>query len=251
MAESARHLVYGLHAVHAMLERAPERVLELWLKEDRADRRARALRDLAQLAGVRIQAATPALLEKLAGEVSHQGAVAAVRPLPAWDEAQLLRHLDTLMHAPLLLVLDGITDPHNVGACLRSADAAGVDALIMPRDRSAGVDAVARKVAVGAAEFVPVVAVTNLVRTLEALKRHGVWIAGLAGEADKRVFDADFTGPLALVVGAEGPGMRRLTRECCDYLLAIPMAGHVASLNVSVSAGIALFEAVRQRTSHR
>ena len=133
------------------------------------------------------------------------------------------------------------------GACLRSADAAGADALIVPKDRSASVDAVARKVAVGAAEFVPVAAVTNLVRTLRSLQQRGVWIAGLAGEGEKLLFEADLTGPLALVAGAEGEGMRRLTRECCDYLVRIPMAGQVSSLNVSVSVGIALFDAVRQR----
>lgn len=248
MTDAGRHFVYGLHAVQALLERAPERVLELWLKQERDDRRAHAVRELAKIAGVHVQSAAPAVLDKLVGQVVHQGAVAAVRPLQAWDEAQLLRHLDASKQPPLLLALDGITDPHNLGACLRSAEAAGVDAVVTPKDRAAGMDGVARKVAVGAAEFVPVVAVTNLARTLGVLKQRGIWIAGLDGAATKRLFDADLTGPLALVAGAEGDGMRRLTRESCDYLVRIPMAGHVSSLNVSVSVGIALFDAVRQRT---
>ena len=249
MAETSQFL-YGWHAVEAMLQRSPERVLELWLREDRADRRGEALRRLAEAAQLRIQDVSGAQLDKLAGEVAHQGVLARVRPQAAWDESRLLDLIEGLSRPPLLLVLDGITDPHNLGACLRSADAAGVDAVIAPRDRAAKLDGAARKVAAGAAEFLPFAAVTNLARTLDALKERGVWLAGLAGEAQQSLFDVDLTGPLALVAGAEGAGLRRLTRERCDHLLRIPMSGHVASLNVSVSVGVALFDAVRQRHGH-
>ncbi len=215
--ESKRQFVYGLHATEAVLTRAPERVLELWLAAARDDERIRRLAQAAQAAGLTVQSAAPAALAKLVGDVAHQGAVAAVRPLPPWDEDALLAHLEASSAIPLLLVLDGVTDPHNLGACLRTAEAAGVQALVLPRDRSAGVDAVARKVAAGAAEFVPVAAVTNLARTLDALKARGIWVVGTDGDADRTLFAADLNRPLALVLGAEGVGMRRLTRERCDF----------------------------------
>jgi 23S rRNA (guanosine2251-2'-O)-methyltransferase len=241
-----RHVVYGLHAVGAVVDRAPERVLELFMSEPRQDARARGLRERAQAAGVRVQTTGAESLAKLAGDVAHQGAVATIRPLKPWDEHDLLAAMSQ-MPQPFLLVLDGVTDPHNLGACLRTADAAGVQAVIIPRDRSAAVDGVVRKVAAGAAEFVPVAAVTNLARTLAALKEQGVWIVGTDGEAPQALYDADLRRPLALVLGAEGDGLRRLTRESCDFLVRIPMAGQVESLNVSVAAGVALFEARRQR----
>jgi 23S rRNA (guanosine2251-2'-O)-methyltransferase len=181
--------------------------------------------------------------------VAHQGVVAAVRPLPGWDEHQLLQSLSHTEGHPLLLVLDGVTDPHNLGACLRSADAAGAHAVLIPRDRAATVDATVRKVAAGAAEFVPVASVTNLARCLDQLKERGIWVVGTDGAAPQTLYAADLKRPLALVLGAEGSGMRRLTRERCDFLVRIPMAGHVESLNVSVAAGVALFEARRQRFS--
>ena len=243
-----RNFVYGLHAVSAVLQRAPERVLEMWLKEPRADNRAQQIKQQAQACGVRVQIVADEVLDKLVGDVAHQGVAAALRPMAPWTEDRLKSHLDLLDRPAFLLVLDGVTDPHNLGACLRSADAAGVDALVIPKDRAAGVDGVVRKVAAGAAEFVPVVEVTNLARTLDAFKARDIWIVGLDGAAEKLIYDADLTGALALVVGAEGSGMRRLTRERCDFLVRIPMAGHVESLNVSVSAGVALFDAVRQRT---
>ena len=177
----------------------------------------------------------------------HQGAVAAVRPLKAWDEHDLLEALKTVA-APLLLILDGVTDPHNLGACLRTADAAGVQAVMIPKDRAATVDGVARKVAAGAAEFIPVASVTNLARTIDRLKERGIWVVGTDGEAEQTLYAADLKRPLALVLGGEGDGMRRLTRERCDFLVRIPMAGHMESLNVSVAAGVALFEALRQRS---
>jgi 23S rRNA (guanosine2251-2'-O)-methyltransferase len=248
VADSKRNYVYGLHAVKAVLERAPERVLELWIAQPRdADTRVAELKGLAQRAGVHIHAGSADALLKLVGDVVHQGAVAAMRPLKARDDHDLADLLDGLQVDPLLLILDGVTDPHNLGACLRTADAAGAHAVIIPKDRAATLDSVARKVAAGAAEFIPVVSVTNLARTLDALKQRGVWIVGTEGEAPESLFSADLKRPLALVLGAEGSGMRRLTREKCDFLVRIPMVGHMESLNVSVTAGIALFEALRQR----
>jgi 23S rRNA (guanosine2251-2'-O)-methyltransferase len=247
VAESKRNFVYGLHAVNAVLERAPERVLELWVAQPRDDARTRELKDRAHIAGVRIQSVGADALAKLVGEVSHQGAVAAVRPLKAWDENDLIEGLTQVVGDPLLLILDGVTDPHNLGACLRTADAAGALAVLIPKDRAAMVDGVVRKVAAGAAEFVPVASVTNLARTLGLLKERGIWVVGTDAGAPQSLYAADLKRPLALVLGGEGGGMRRLTRERCDFLVRIPMAGQVESLNVSVAAGIVLFEARRQR----
>jgi 23S rRNA (guanosine2251-2'-O)-methyltransferase len=247
VADSKRNFVYGLHAVNAALERAPERVLEIWLASPRDDARARELRARAETAGLHIHAASPDALAKLVGDVVHQGAVIAMRSLKPWDEHDLTEAVGRASTDPLLLVLDGVTDPHNLGACLRSADAAGALAVIIPKDRSATVDGVVRKVAAGAAEFVPVASVTNLARTLESLKKAGIWVVGTDGEAEKPIYSADFKRPLALVLGAEGSGMRRLTRDTCDFLVRIPMVGQIQSLNVSVAAGIALFEVLRQR----
>jgi 23S rRNA (guanosine2251-2'-O)-methyltransferase len=247
MADSKRNFVYGLHAVNAALERAPERVLELWIAGARNDARTRDLNERAERVGVHVHSVSADALAKLVGDVVHQGAVAAMRPLKAWDEHDLTQGLNQLTVDPLLLILDGITDPHNLGACLRTADAAGAHAVVIPKDRAASVDGVVRKVAAGAAEFIPVASVTNLARTLEALKERGVWVVGTDGEAEKAIYSTDLKRPLALVLGAEGSGMRRLTRDTCDFLVRIPMAGHMQSLNVSVAAGIALFEALRQR----
>jgi 23S rRNA (guanosine2251-2'-O)-methyltransferase len=249
VAESKRNFVYGLHAVNAVLDRAPERLLELWMAQPRDDARARALRERAESAGVRVQSAGNDALVKLVGEVAHQGAVAAVRPLKAWNEHDLVQALSQTAGDALLLILDGVTDPHNLGACLRTADAAGAWAVVIPKDRAATVDGVVRKVAAGAAEFVPVASVINLARTIDLLKEQGIWVVGTDGEAAQTLYAADLKRPLALVLGAEGAGMRRLTRERCDFLVRIPMAGQVESLNVSVAAGIALFEVRRQRMS--
>jgi 23S rRNA (guanosine2251-2'-O)-methyltransferase len=249
MADHKRNLVYGLHAIAAIIERAPERILELWLAEARDDQRMRSLRANAQAVGVAVQTVAGEALAKLVGDVAHQGAVAAVRALKPWDDDDLLVALAELREDPFLLVLDGVTDPHNLGACLRTADAAGVHALVIPRDRAAPVDGVVRKVAAGAAEFVPVASVTNLARTLDLLKERQIWVVGTDGEAQQSVFEADLKRPLALVLGAEGSGMRRLTRDRCDFLVRIPMAGRVGSLNVSVATGVVLFEARRQRLS--
>jgi 23S rRNA (guanosine2251-2'-O)-methyltransferase len=249
VADSKRNFVYGLHAINAVLERSPERVLELWMAQPRDDARSRGLRERALTAGVQVQSVAAEALAKLVGDVAHQGAVAAVRPLKAWDEHDLLESLNEAAADPFLLILDGITDPHNLGACLRTADAAGVHAVLIPKDRAASVDAVVRKVAAGAAEFVPVASVTNLARTIDLLKERGIWVVGTDGEAPQTLYAADLKRPLAMVLGAEGAGMRRLTRERCDFLVRIPMAGQIESLNVSVAAGVALFEARRQRSS--
>jgi 23S rRNA (guanosine2251-2'-O)-methyltransferase len=249
VADSKRNFVYGSHAINAVLERAPERLLELWVAQPRDDARTRVLRERAQTAGVRVQSVSGEALAKLVGEVAHQGAVAAVRPLKAWDEHDLIEALGRAQDDPLLLILDGVTDPHNLGACLRTADAVGAHAVLIPRDRAAAVDGVVRKVAAGAAEFVPVASVTNLARVMDMLKERGIWVVGTDGEAPQTLYAADLKRPLALVLGAEGGGMRRLTRERCDFLVRIPMAGQVESLNVSVAAGVALFEARRQRMS--
>jgi 23S rRNA (guanosine2251-2'-O)-methyltransferase len=252
VADSKRHFVYGLHAIGAVIERSPERLLELWVAQPRDDARVQELKERAQAVGVSVQSVPVDALTKLVGEVVHQGAVAALRPLKSWDEhdlIQTLEALEDLKQDPLLLILDGVTDPHNLGACLRTADAAGVHAVVIPKDRAATVDGVVRKVAAGAAEFIPVVSVTNLARTLDALKARGVWVVGTDDGAPTTLYAVDLKRPLALVLGAEGSGMRRLTRDRCDFLARIPMAGQVASLNVSVAAGIALFEACRQRKS--
>jgi 23S rRNA (guanosine2251-2'-O)-methyltransferase len=247
VADTRRNFVYGLHAVGAVLERAPERLLELWIAQPRDDVRTRELSARAQNAGVRVQSVGGEVLSKLVGEVVHQGAVAAVRPLKGWDERDLIDALSQVPEDPLLLILDGVTDPHNLGACLRTAEAAGAHAVLIPKDRAAAVDGVVRKVAAGAAEFIPVASVTNLARTIDALKERGIWVVGTDGEAPQTLYAADLNRPLALVLGAEGGGMRRLTRERCDFVVRIPMAGCVESLNVSVAAGVALFEARRQR----
>ncbi|MDP1757582.1 MAG: 23S rRNA (guanosine(2251)-2'-O)-methyltransferase RlmB, partial [Pseudohongiella sp.] len=215
------------------------------------------VRTLATELGIKTQVMPKAALEKkLQGESKgagkrvpvHQGVAALCQYRDTVkDEAFLTKLLDNLDHPPLILVLDEVTDPHNLGACLRTADAAGADAVIVPKDNSATMNMTVRKVASGAAEKVNLVAVTNLARTLAALQQRGIWISGTAGEADHSLYQADLTGPVAIVMGSEGKGLRRLTREHCDYLISIPMAGVVSSLNVSVAAGVCLFEAVRQR----
>lgn len=241
--------IYGLHAVQAMLERAPRRVKQLNVQRGRLDARMQAVLDLAASAAIDIERVLPEDLDRLADGGVHQGVVAKVTPSQLWSEDMLVHLLDKEEGVPLLLVLDGVTDPHNLGACLRSADAAGAQAVIIPKDRSASLSPTVRKVACGAAETVPLVAVTNLARTLKQLQQRGLWVVGTAGEADQLLYQVDLKVPTVIVMGAEGAGMRRLTREHCDYLAKLPMAGGVSSLNVSVAAGVCLFEAVRQRTA--
>lgn len=238
--------IYGLHAVEALLRHHPKRVKQVWLAEGRDDPRVQTLIQLADQARVRVGQCERRELDAWVEGV-HQGVVADVSPSQVWGEAMLEELLDRTERAPLLLVLDGVTDPHNLGACLRTADAAGALAVIIPKDKSASLNATVRKVACGAAEVIPLVAVTNLARTLEKLQQRGLWIVGTAGEAEQEIYDQDLRGPLVLVMGAEGKGMRRLTREHCDFLVRLPMAGSVSSLNVSVATGVCLFEALRQR----
>ncbi len=241
--------VFGLHAVRSLLERSPARVSLLLALQSRADTRMQAILELAEKANVPVRRVARAELDERAPGVSHQGVVAEMAVAAALSEAELPQFLGGLGRSPLLLILDGVQDPHNLGACLRSADAAGVDAVILPKDRSAPLNAIARKVACGAAETVPVVRVTNLARALRTIRDAGVWLYGAAGEAQQALYDVDLSGPVALVLGGEGKGLRRLTREHCDGLMAIPMAGSVSSLNVSVATGICLFEARRQRAA--
>ena len=241
-----RELVYGLHAVSALLEGGGT-VHALWMLDSRQDDRLARIAELAAKSGVKISRVPRAELDRLTEGARHQGVVAQAEGAELRDEGGLGPLLDGLDEPPFLLILDGVQDPHNLGACLRSADAAGVHAVIAPRDRSAGLTAVARKVASGAAETTPFFQVTNLARTLRDLKERNIWLVGLAGEADQTLYELDLKGPLAIVMGAEGDGMRRLTKEHCDFLAHIPMAGSVESLNVSVATGVALFEATRQR----
>jgi 23S rRNA (guanosine2251-2'-O)-methyltransferase len=247
--------IYGIHAVDGLLRHNPGSVQRLWVQSHRDDKRIGALLELARNQGVPVSRATRRDLDdRVSGR--HQGVVAETTDEPVrgavaqgnlWSEKQLLQFVEDEAGPALLLVLDGVTDPHNLGACLRSADAAGVDAVVVPKDRSADLGPTVRKVACGAAESVPFARVTNLSRVLQALKARGVWVFGTAGEADHYLYDSDLTGPVALVMGSEGSGLRRLTREQCDHLVKIPMAGAVSSLNVSVAAGVCLFEVVRQR----
>lgn len=248
---SDTHLIYGLHAVQMALKTRPELILELWCDQQRHDGRVQQLIRQAQTLGLKVQQADRDQLRKMAGTPRHQGVVAHCK-LPrtkSGSEEALDSILDNLAEAPFLLVLDGVQDPHNLGACLRSADGAGVHAVIAPKDRAVSLTGTVAKVASGAAHSVPFIQVTNLARTLRALQQRGIWLVGTDGEADINVYDVDLTGPLAMVMGAEGTGLRRLTRECCDYLVRLPMAGVVESLNVSVATGVCLYEAVRQRLS--
>ncbi len=238
--------VFGLHAVTSLLERQPEQVISLHLLKSRDDEKLNKIVQLATQVGLRQQFHEREALDDMTDGLVHQGVVAVCKPLKTYSDQWLFEQLAE-KSAPLLLVLDGVTDPHNLGAVLRTADAAGADAVIVPKDKSATLNATVRKVACGAAEAMPVVSVTNLSRCLEELKQHGVWVMGTAGEADQGLYETDLTGPVALVMGAEGKGMRRLTREHCDLLVNLPMAGEVSSLNVSVATGVCLYEAVRQR----
>ncbi len=239
--------VYGLHAVAALLKSDPERVQVLVYAGERKDRRLKDLLSMAAQRGVAVSESTRAKLDAAVGGARHQGVVAKVASSRRYGEGELDRCLDELRGAPFLLILDGVTDPHNLGACLRSAEAAAVDAVIVPQDKAVGLTPVVRKVASGAAERVPFFRVTNLARAMEDLKARGIWLYGADAEAEAAHYDTDLTGPAALVLGAEGHGLRRLTRERCDALIRIPIQGGVGSLNVSVAAGVLLFEARRQR----
>jgi 23S rRNA (guanosine2251-2'-O)-methyltransferase len=246
---SGTQTIYGLHAVRMMLERHPARVVRVRLAERRDDLRVRAIEALAREHRLPIERLDTRELSRGLGDVAHQGVTADITPLPPWREDELLSALTGAKSPPLLLALDGVQDPHNLGACLRTADACGVLAVIVPQDRAAQLTATARKVAVGAAETTPVVTVTNLVRTLRLLKDAGLWVVGADAGAEKAAAQLDLKGPMVVVLGAEGAGLRRLTREHCDFLARLPQLGGVESLNVSVAAGMLLYEALRQRGS--
>jgi 23S rRNA (guanosine2251-2'-O)-methyltransferase len=243
---SQPRLLFGFHAIAARLRQDPSSILQLYLRHDRNDARAQSLFDQATAAGIKVDPVDNAKLDDLVGHHRHQGVAAMATPLKPIVAVEDV--LDTLSEPAFLLVLDGVTDPHNLGACLRSADAFGVHAIIVPKDRAVGVNATVAKVASGAAETVPVIAVTNLARTLRMLKERGVWLIGADADAPESLFTADLTGPIAWVLGAEGSGLRRLTRELCDRMVGIPLSGMVASLNVSVAAGVCLFATRQQRT---
>lgn len=239
-------LIYGFHAVTSKLRHDPESVKEIIIDGARQDARARDLIKHAELQGVKLVIADSKRLDGFAAGGRHQGVVARIEG--GRKAAHLDDVLDTLTEPAFLLVLDGVTDPRNLGACLRVADAAGVHAVIAPKDKSAGLNDVAVKTACGAAETVPYIMVTNLARTLRELKERDIWVVGTAGEAESDLYTAEWPQATAWVMGAEGEGMRRLTRETCDQLVNIPMHGSVESLNVSVAAGVCLFEARRRRS---
>jgi 23S rRNA (guanosine2251-2'-O)-methyltransferase len=253
---SSPKILFGFHAVGVRLKTAPQSIVEIYYETTRRDARMRQFLERAQAAGVRLIEADGMRLAKLAGSHGHQGVAARVQ------EVKLVHSLDALLEDlesanaalplaqrtnPLILVLDGVTDPHNLGACLRVADGAGAQAVIAPKDHAAGINATVAKVASGAAETVPYFMVTNLSRTLNELKERNIWIIGTSDAATQTVYEADLTVPVALVLGAEGEGMRQLTAKTCDQLVRIPMRGAVESLNVSVASGVCLYEALRQR----
>jgi 23S rRNA (guanosine2251-2'-O)-methyltransferase len=240
--------IYGVHPVRVILERHPERVVTVRLADRRDDPRVREIEELARKHGRQVQRIDAHALKQTLGDVAHQGVAAEISPLTPWSEDDLLDALQTAKN-PLLLALDGVQDPHNLGACLRTADACGALAVVVPRDRAAQLTATVRKVAVGAAETTPVVAVTNLVRTLKLLKEAGLWVVGADAEGAKPAHEADLKGATVLVLGAEGAGLRHLTKQTCDWMVRLPQLGTVESLNVSVAAGMLLYEAVRQRTA--
>jgi len=244
-----------LHAVRALLTRHAERVTGVTIVEGRAEPRVAELQALAQKAGKSVKRAPPASFKQLFGDAVHQGVYVDVQPLPAWHEEELVGAITVALESaspkPFVLVLDGVQDPHNLGACLRTADATGALAVVIPKDRAVQLNATVRKVAAGAAETTPLAVVTNLARTLRLLKDAGLWIVGADAEAPKLAHETDLAGPIALVMGAEGAGLRQLTRETCDFLVRLPQQGSVESLNVSVASGMLLYEALRQRMARK
>jgi 23S rRNA (guanosine2251-2'-O)-methyltransferase len=242
--------VYGVHAVRALLERHSARVSAVTIVEGRAEPRVAELQALAQKAGKPVKRVAAATFKQLFGDAVHQGVYVDVQPLAPWREEELVAGIAAQLAAkasPVVLVLDGVQDPHNLGACLRTANACGALAVVIPKDRAVQLNATVRKVAAGAAETTPLAVVTNLARTLRLLKDAGLWIVGADAEAPKLAQETDLSGPIALVMGAEGSGLRQLTRETCDLLVRLPQQGEVESLNVSVATGMLLYEALRQR----
>jgi 23S rRNA (guanosine2251-2'-O)-methyltransferase len=244
------NLIFGLHAIQAALELPVTRVTEIWLADERHDSRVTAIEEAAKRHGLHPQKVERERLDDMVPDARHQGGIAKCSPLKELTETDLLKLVDDLIDegkSPLLLILDGVQDPHNLGACLRTAEAAGAHAVIAPKDRASGLTGTAMKVSSGAAERLPFVQVTNLARILRELQQAGVWLVGTSGDCETTLFEADLKGPLAIILGAEGRGIRRLTREHCDQVVYIPMQGGAESLNVSVAAGVCLFETARQR----
>lgn len=240
-------LITGIHAVESALKNDADNISQVWIAESKRNQRVKELIHHAEKRGLIAHRTEMKMLDKLAKTRQHQGVVAEYNAPASYSEDDLLDLLEKSESTPLLLVLDGVTDPHNLGACLRTADAAGVQAVIAPKDNAVGLTPAARKVASGAAETVPFVQVTNLVRTMEKLKKMGIWFIGTSDQATGNIYAQNFKAPTAIVMGAEGKGLRRLTEEHCDELISIPMAGQISSLNVSVATGVCLFEVVRQR----
>lgn len=237
---------YGIHAVLNILKAHPESVLRILIDADRKDGRVKEIMTLANQQGIALDLVDGQQLTQILGAVPHQGVLAQIQSLELdTDWASLFEKQG---QNTLFLILDGVQDPHNLGACLRTADATGVHAVIVPKDHACGLTPVVRKVASGGAEYVPLITVTNLAREMEAMKAAGIWLVGAAGEASQSLYEMDFKGPIAIVCGAEGTGLRRLTKEKCDFLAKIPMKGKVESLNVSVAAAVMLYEALRQRS---
>ena len=247
--------MYGLHAVRALLARHGERVSTVVIAEGRSDPRVAEIQSLAQTAGKTVKRAPATVFKQHFGDAVHQGVYVDVQPLPPWHEEELVSGITRALEAggdkPFVLVLDGVQDPHNLGACLRTADACGALAVVIPKDRAVQMNATVRKVAAGAAESTPLAVVTNLARTLRLLKEAGLWIVGADAEAPGLAHQTDLSGPIALVMGAEGAGLRQLTRDTCDLLVRLPQQGSVESLNVSVASGMLLYEALRQRIARK
>jgi 23S rRNA (guanosine2251-2'-O)-methyltransferase len=245
----SHELLIGIHSVEAALQHDPGNIIELFIETGSANARLKELSERARDLGVKPHGRTRELLDRMTGGARHQGVVAQYRAAPPRTEADLPALIEGAGRDALLLVLDGVTDPHNLGACLRSAEAAGATAVIVTKDKAVGITPTVRRASAGAADRVPFIAATNLARTLRALKEAGVWLVGLAGDTDEDFYGVDLKGPIALVMGSEGEGLRRLTRELCDFVVKIPMRGQIDSLNVSVATGVVLFETLRQRAA--
>jgi 23S rRNA (guanosine2251-2'-O)-methyltransferase len=237
----------GFHAVEALLKQRPERVLRLFKADGRSEGRLKKINELALIHAIDIKSSSPDLLDKWVGDVVHQGIVAEIAPGKERSDKELPTFIDNIEGLPFLLVIDQVQDPHNLGACLRTAEAAGVHAVVLPRAHSAPLSPTVRKVASGTADLLDIFRVSNLARALDTLKAKGVWLVGTDDSAETSLYDTDLNIPLAIVMGGEAAGLRKLTREKCDYMATLPMAGSVSSLNVSVATGVCLFEAVRQR----
>jgi len=240
-------LIYGIHSVHTALTQAPQSIIEIWLDLNRHDKRIVEIHQLVKKQQLPHHEVTRQQLDHLLPGTKHQGVIAHCKMPGVLMESDLFALIDGLNKPALLLILDGVQDPHNLGACLRSADGAGVNAVIIPKDKSVGLTPVVAKVASGALHNVPVVQVTNLARTMEQLKKAGIWLVGMDDKGEQILYQVDLTMPVAIAMGAEGAGLRRLSKEKCDFLVKLPMTGVVESLNVSVASGICLYEAMRQR----